>query len=348
MDRKERFYRTIARESVDRNASWLGLPAEPAVPGLLRYFKVDSLHALKDKLQDDVYPVEMPYESETSHAIYSALSFAKNPTGSDFDRTLTVPGFFEDMEDPEMVSRFDWPDPSRHISREESRRLVEQAPADAAVLGVIWSAHFQDTCAAFGMENALMTLLTCPEMYRAVDDRIVSFYLQANEIFYEATRGRLDAILIGNDMGSQKGLMISPEQVREFVLPGSRRLIRQAKEHGLKVIYHSCGSIEPIIDDLIDCGVDVIHPIQALATGMQPEHLHERFGNRVSFCGGVDAQELLVNGTPEAVYTATRHLREVFPTGLVISPSHEAILPDVDPANIEALFRAVHEDRNVG
>jgi uroporphyrinogen decarboxylase len=197
------------------------------------------------------------------------------------------------------------------------------------------------------MENALMTMLTCPGMYRAVDARIVDFYLEANEIFYEATRGRLDAILIGNDVGSQKGLMISPEQVREFVLPGSSRLIRQAKEHGLKVIYHSCGSIEPIIDDLISCGVDVIHPIQALATGMQPDHLQDRFGGRVSFCGGVDAQDLLVSGTPAEVYAATRGLRRVFPTGLIVSPSHEAILPDVDPANIEAMFRAVHEEIDV-
>lgn len=343
MDHKERFFRTIAREPVDRNASWLGLPAEKAIPGLLQYFGVASVDSLKVKLEDDVYPIEMPYESATSHAIYTALDFTRKSTGNDFDRSLTVPGFFQDMEDPAMISQFDWPDPSQHISRERSRFLAAQAPEDAAVLGVIWSAHFQDTCASFGMENALMTLITCPEMFQAVDSRIVEFYLQANEIFFEATRGRLDAVLIGNDMGSQRGLMISPEQVRQFVLPGSRRLIQQAKDYGLKVIYHSCGSIEPVMNDLIDCGVDVIHPIQALAAGMEPQHLHDRFGSRICFCGGVDAQELLVHGTPEAVFEATLNLKRIFPTGLIISPSHEAILPDVNPANIEALFRAVHQ-----
>ncbi len=341
MDRKERFYRTIAREPVDRNASWLGLPAEQAVPGLLRYFGAGSVNELKAKLGDDVYPIEMPYESPTSHAIYTALNFAKKTEIDDFDRSLTVPGFFQDMEDPELVRTFDWPDPTRHISRERSRQLAGQVPADAAALGVIWSAHFQDTCAAFGMENALMTMITCPEMFAAVDNRIVEFYLQANEVFFEATRGKLDAVLIGNDLGSQRGLMISPDQVRQFVLPGSRRLIRQAKSYGLKVIYHSCGSVEPIIGDLIDSGVDVVHPIQALATGMEPQHLHDRFGSRVCFCGGVDAQELLVHGTPEAVHAATLNLKRIFPTGLIISPSHEAILPDVNPANIDALFRAV-------
>ncbi len=343
MDHRERFFRTIARESVDRNASWLGLPTEQAIPGLLSYFGVASLRDLKEKLDDDIFPIEMPYESESSHAIYTALNFAKYPTGSDFDRTLTVPGFFEGMEDPEQVDLFDWPDPSWHIDPEKCRDLAKQAPSDSGRLGVIWSAHFQETCAAFGMENALITMVTCEEMFRAVDARIVQFYLDANEIFYEATRGDLDAVLIGNDVGSQKGLIISPQQVRDFVLPGSRRLIEQAKSYGLKVFYHSCGSIEPIIDDLIECGVDVIHPIQALATGMEPHHLRDRFGNRVSFCGGVDAQELLVNGTPDNVFKATLELRRIFPTGLIVSPSHEAILPDVNPANIDALFRAVHE-----
>lgn len=152
----------------------------------------------------------------------------------------------------------------------------------------------------------------------------------------------LDAVLIGNDLGSQRGLMISPEQVRRFVLPGARRLIKQAKKYGLTVFYHSCGSIEPIIPDLIDCGVDVIHPIQALAAGMEPQHLRLTYGNRVSFCGGVDTQELLARQTPEQVFATVMALRRIFPTGLVLSPSHEAILPDVNPANIAAMFKAVH------
>ncbi|MDD3141697.1 MAG: uroporphyrinogen decarboxylase family protein, partial [Lachnospiraceae bacterium] len=107
---------------------------------------------------------------------------------------------------------------------------------------------------------------------------------------------------------------------------------------GLKVIYHSCGSIVDVIPDLIEAGVDIVHPIQALATGMQPEILKEKFDGKVTFCGGVDTQDLLVNGTPEEVKAKVRELRTIFPTGLIISPSHEAIMPDVPPANIKALF----------
>ena len=164
------------------------------------------------------------------------------------------------------------------------------------------------------------------------------FRSKANEIFYEATKGQLDAVLIGNDMGSQRGLMLSPQCVRDFIIPGSRKLIEQAHSYGLKVIYHSCGSIVDVIPDLIEAGVDVIHPIQALAAGMEPANLKEKFAGKVSFCGGVDTQDLLVNGTPEMVRAKVRELRTLFPTGLILSPSHEAIMQDLPPANIHALF----------
>ena len=75
---------------------------------------------------------------------------------------------------------------------------------------------------------------------------------------------------------------------------------------------------------------------------MSAEELRDKFAGRMSFCGGVDAQNLLVRGTPEAVARRVRELAALFPTGLIISPSHEAILPDLPPANIEAFFSALH------
>ena len=216
-------------------------------------------------------------------------------------------------------------------------------PEDKAVLGMMWSAHFQDACAAFGMENAMVIMLTEPDLFRAVIDRIVDFYLEANKIFYEAGQGKLDVVLIGNDFGSQSGLMVSPDMLREFVFPGTARLIEQAKSFRLKVIHHSCGSIYEIIPDLIEQGADAIHPVQVLAKNMDPVKLQEEFAGKVSFCGGVDVQRLLVHGTPDEVRTEVKKLRELFPTGLIISPSHEAVLPDVAPANLRAMFEAVSE-----
>lgn len=343
MNRIERFYATIDRVPVDRPASWLGLPTPESLKGLFGYFKVNSVDELKLKIDDDIYPVELPYHSPTSDTIYTALNFSKDTQADSDKRTLTAPGFFDCYSDPADVDLFDWPDPSKYISSSECKRVVDQAPEGYPVLGVIWSAHFQDACSAFGMETALIKMLTEPEMFISVIDKITEFYLKANEIFYNAAKGKLHAVLIGNDLGTQTGLMISPGAFREFVLPFTIKLIKQAKAHNLKVIHHSCGAIFDIIPDLIEAGVDVIHPIQALAKGMDPYGLKEKFGSKTSFCGGVDAQNLLVNGTPEQVRYKVLELRKIFPTGLIISPSHEAILPDIPPQNIEALFLAIKE-----
>lgn len=346
MNSKERFLATANRTQVDRTACWLGIPDQESLPKLFKEYKVTNLHELKLAVKDDFYSVELPYHSEVSDAIYAAFDwYQKGCKVDEKHRTLTAPGCFCDAEEIEDLDFFQWPDPSKYINPAECRKVIEQAPEDKAVLGILWSSHFQDTCAAFGMENALMNMIANPELYDAVNDRIVDFYLKANEIFYEAGEGKLDAILIGNDLGSQRGLMISPEMVRRFVIPGCKKLVAQAHSYGLKVIYHSCGSIAEVIPDLIAAGVDIIHPIQALAKGMEASTLKKQFGQKVSFCGGVDTQELLVCGTTEQVRTEVRRLKKLFPTGLILSPSHEAILPDVPPKNIRALFEeAVKEE----
>ena len=341
MDHKERFYATIERRPVDRPASWLGLPVPEAMEGLYREFRAGNMRELKRKIGDDIYPVEVPYHHPPLNHIACAFDFAQKNATTNWERTLTAPGFFEDFTDPARVEEFDWPDPAEHMDPGECRKAVEDAPQDYALMGIMWSAHFQDACAAFGMENAMITMLMAPEMFDAVIDRITEFYLKANEIFYEAAGEKLDAVLIGNDWGSQRGLMLSRELLQKHVYRGTKQLIDQAHAYGYKVIHHSCGSIADIIPDLIELKADAIHPIQARAYGMDAGLLKEKYEGKVSFCGGVDAQYLLVNGKPEEVREKVLELKELFPTGLIISPSHEAVLQDIDPANIKALFSAI-------
>jgi uroporphyrinogen decarboxylase len=339
----ERFLATIERRPVDRPAFWLGLPVAKAIPALLRHFHAADLRDLYLKAGDDVYPIEFPYHSPNGDAIYMAFDWAGAGKQDDEHRTLGGDGFFAGCEDAAKVEAFPWPDPELYIDREQCRRNVEAAPAGRATLGMVWSCHFQDACAAFGMENALMALYETPEIFRAVMDRITDFYLKANGIFYEATKGKLHAVLMGNDYGCQTGLMVSREQIVEFALPWTQKLVDQAHAHGLKVIHHSCGAIRDLIPDLINLGVDAIHPIQALAHGMEASGLKRDFGSKMSFCGGIDAQNLLVHGTPNQMRAKVRELRSLFPTGLILSPSHEAILPDVPSANVAAMIEAALE-----
>ncbi|WP_372772543.1 uroporphyrinogen decarboxylase family protein [Mangrovibacterium sp.] len=340
---KERFYATISHQPVDRPASWLGLPVPQAEKALCSHFGVQSLDELRILIDDDIYPIEVPYHYPPSNHIACAFKFAKmEHLDSPDERTLTAPGFFQDYSDPSDVNKFDWPDPAKYLDCAEALRRAKAVDPGYVKMGIMWSAHFQDACSAFGMETALMSMLMNPEMFKAVIDRITDFYLKANELFFEATKGYLDAVLIGNDFGSQNGLMIDPDLLRSLVFPGTKKIIDQAKSYGLMVMHHSCGSIFPIIDDLIELGVDIIHPIQALAANMDAPNLKQHFGGKTAFCGGVDAQYLLVNGDAEAVDRKVEELKQLFPTGLIISPSHEAILPDIPPVNIQAMFNALN------
>ncbi len=328
---------TVERKPVDKNATWLGYPDEAALPGLFSYFGVNSIEELKHKIDDDIWPVDVPYSSPYGNHIAGAFDFRQDKTTVKH-QTLTDPGYFEHISDPAQVEEFNWPDPAKYIGVEESRRRVNAIPDQKVAMGMLWSAHFQDACSAFGMETALIKLYTEPEMFMAVLDRITRFYLEANEVFYEATKGKLNAVLIGNDFGTQTGLLVDPAIIEQYVLPGTTQLIEQAHAYGLTVIHHSCGSVFDLIPAIIKTGADVIHPIQALARNMEPWKLKESFGTQISFCGGVDAQELLINGTPDMIREKISELKNDFPTGLIISPSHEAILPDISPANIEAIF----------
>ena len=118
--------------------------------------------------------------------------------------------------------------------------------------------------------------------------------------------------------------MISPNLVRRFVIPGAKMLTEQAHSYGLKVIYHSCGSIAEIIPDLFEAGVDAIHPVQALAEGMNLENIKKKFGDMGAFCGAIDTQELLVKGTAEEIRKQVQKARELF---LQASSFHQAMKP---------------------
>lgn len=154
MNSRERFIATVERKPVDRPACWLGDPTPEAVPALCDYYHVDNIKELKKVCGDDFYAVEIPYKSPTCSAIFAAFDWYMNGSNVDTEhRTLTADGCFaqcEDLEDVEAVN-FPWPDPELYIDPEECRRLVDEAPDDKVVMGMLWACHFQDTCAAFGI-----------------------------------------------------------------------------------------------------------------------------------------------------------------------------------------------------
>jgi uroporphyrinogen decarboxylase len=111
-------------------------------------------------------------------------------------------------------------------------------------------------------------------------------------------------------------------------------------------MHHSCGAVYELIPDLIDCGIDVLNPLQTSARRMEPERLKKEFGGELSFWGGLDIQKVLSFGSPEQVQQEVRHLIEVYGAGggYVFAPSHN-IQPDAPVENVRAMFEAANKYR---
>jgi uroporphyrinogen decarboxylase len=187
------------------------------------------------------------------------------------------------------------------------------------------------------MEDLLMKMCTHPEVVHAMLNKLCGFYLEANEILYQQAGDLIDAHFMGNDFGSQTDLLMSPDQFEEFYLPWLKKFADQAHRYGHRSMLHCCGSIYRIIDQLAEVGIDCIHPIQALATNMNADYLAQHFKGKIKFMGGIDTQHLLPEGTAEAVRLDTERIIDLLSPGLIVSPSHESLMPNVPIENVIAM-----------
>ena len=193
------------------------------------------------------------------------------------------------------------------------------------------------------MENYLVKMYTHPEVVHAVTDRVCQFFYDANELFFREAGDDCEAFFFGNDFGTQRDLIMSPKLFDQFVMPWFKTFTDLGHRYGKQVILHSCGSIYRVIPRLIEAGVECLHPLQAQAANMDAKILATEFGGKITFLGGIDAQGLLPHGTPKDVRDEVFRVRDILGPNLIVSPSHEAILPDVPPENIAALAKAAHE-----
>jgi len=195
-----------------------------------------------------------------------------------------------------------------------------------------------------GMERFLMDLVECPDIAEAISRNVAEFYKKRALRTIDESDGRIDIIGSGGDIGTQRGMMLAPDLWRNHIKPYSEELIRTFKDMGLTTFYHSCGSIVPVIEDFIDMGLDILDPVQPKANGMEPVELKKQFGDRLTFHGGIDEQELLPRGTPAQVRQEVERLIRIVGAdgGYIACPAH-AIQPDTPVENIIALYEAANE-----
>ncbi len=264
----------------------------------------------------------------------------QDPRGLDLfdaslDRKKHLKPPLAECTDMAEINDFPWPD-SKHLNFDACIRDLEKA-GDVYRMSGFWTCFYHNIMDLLGMEEYLVKMHTHPQIVEAVTDRICQFYYEANELFFARSKGLVDGFFFGNDFGTQLNLIFSPEHFQRFIMPWFKQFTAQGHRHGLQVILHSCGSIFDVIEELIEAGVDCLHPLQAKAANMDAETLAAHFRGRITFLGGIDTQDLLTNGTPEQVRRDVHRVRTLLGPQLIVSPSHEAILPNVPLGNIEVM-----------
>ncbi len=250
------------------------------------------------------------------------------------------------------LEKYPWPEPDLPGRGEgaeaAAKRLYEGT--DLALMGRFGGTIVQTALYMMGFERWLVCVVSEPEFAGVLLDKITDIAMALDRIGLEATAKYLHIFKVsGDDFGMQTGPLYSPKTFRTLFLPRLRRRWQAARKYldqvnpDVKIMFHSCGGVRPLIPDLIEIGLQILDPVQPRATGMDSAELKREFGDRLTFHGGVDEQQILPLGSQEDVEEEVRRCLRAFGAGggYILAPSHY-VQADTPPANIVAMCRAAH------
>ena len=242
------------------------------------------------------------------------------------------------LSEPDL-SGYKFPDPSAAYRFEH---IGEWCEANKEHFTMIWVGDLWERATFMrGMENILLDIALNPHFVHGLLRGITDYVLKTVSILCE--RYTFDCIALSDDYGTQKAMLMSPADWRRFIKPLLAEIYAVGKDNGKVVFHHSCGNIEPVIGDMIDIGLDILHPIQPEA--MDIRKLKQEFGRSLSFCGGIRTQDLLPSGTPKEVAAEVRELKHVMGKGggYILEPGI-TVQTDVPLANIVAMIDESRKD----
>jgi uroporphyrinogen decarboxylase len=218
--------------------------------------------------------------------------------------------------------------------------LGEWCKKNAGNFTILWVGDLWERAVFMrGMQELLLDTYINPVFVHDLLRKIADYILETMKILFE--RFEFDAVAVSDDYGLQKSMMMSPDCWREFVRPYLSEVYSYGRAMGRKIFHHSCGHIYPIISDLIEIGLDILHPIQPEA--MDIYQLKREFGKDLTFCGGINTQRLLPHGTADEIREEVRRLKDEMGAGggYILEPGI-TVLADVPLKNIIA---AIEEAR---
>lgn len=215
---------------------------------------------------------------------------------------------------PDTLDRYPWWPRVDRFDYDGAVAKARAASAEYAVIGP-WVSFFEIYCQLRGLEQSMIDLIDSPELVDAILDRIEAIQTAMMKEFFPRVRGHLDLVFISDDIAGQQSLIMSREMWARHLEPRMKRWCDLIHAHGLKVFYHTDGAARLLLRPILDCGVDVLNPIQHACPGMDLAELKKEFGHRVIFHGGVDNQSVLPRGNAEDVRVETRRCLDTLGAG---------------------------------
>ena len=242
------------------------------------------------------------------------------------------------------LAHYPWPVPDLPGRGEEAEKNAKALFEDTefAILGRFGGAITEIALNMLGMENWMIRLASDPEFINVLLTKITDIVIALDRIGLEATAKYLQIFKAsGEDLGMQTGPLYSMKMFRDQFLPHFKRRFQAARKYldsvnpSVKIMLHSCGSISKFLPDLIDAGIDIIDPIQPHAAAMNSADLKANYGDKLTFHGGIDIQQVLPFGTKEEIEAEVRtRINDLGPGGgYILAPAHN-VQADVKPENI--------------
>lgn len=248
----------------------------------------------------------------------------------------------------EEISQLDdypyWPDPEKFDFASARRRAEQAREYDFATIGP-WISHFEIYCQMRGLENALMDLLAEPEFLAAALDRIDGIQTAMLKRYLDEMDDLIDIVFISDDLGTQESLLMSVNAWQSALKPRLKTWCDLVHARGKRVLFHTDGAARPFLPHLIECGVDILNPIQHVCPGMERTALKRDFGEALIFHGGVENQKILPFGTTDEVRQETRVCLETLGAGgrgYIASSCHN-IQAGTPSENVLAMIETVRE-----
>lgn len=211
------------------------------------------------------------------------------------------------------------------------------------IIGDLECAIYEISWYLVGLEKLLMDMMLEEPYVDALLDKVTEISTQTGLRLIEAG---VDMIWAGDDFGSQNSLIMSPEMFDRYFAPRIKQMFDafRAANPNIKLAWHTCGSVVPLVPKFIELGLDFLNPLQPMAKDMDAENIKSQFGGKINFFGAICVQDLLPNGTPEHIKAEVKRIAGILGKGggYILAPAHN-IQDDTPVENVLALFEAVKE-----